>query len=250
MEIVGNGFLARNLRPLTTRHDDVLILAQGVSRTGDVPRCDYDREAAVVEKTVGHCLRHDLVLVFLSTASAGMYGAPSCPGREDAEIVPTSDYGRHKLALEAVVRTSGVRHLVLRLSHVVGPDQPAHQLLPSLTRALRSGAVDVHRGAYRDLIGVAAVRTIVDGLLTAGTTGEVVNIASGVSVTVDRIVDHLELRLGTRARRRHVDAPAHCTVSVDKLRRLVPGVEALGFGPDYHRTVIDEYLEAPCPQST
>ncbi len=253
MEIIGNGFLARNLHPLAGSHPDVLVLAQGVSTTRDVPDCEYQREVRVVRQTLRRCLDRDLLLVFLSTASAGMYGTAGYPGREDAAVRPASVYGRHKLALEQQIRSSGVRHLVLRLSHVVGPYQPPHQLVPSLTRAVCSGTVDVYRGAYRDLIGVRALRTIVDGLLGGGVTGQVVNVASGVPVTVERIVDHLEYRLGTAARRRLVDAPARTNVSLDKLRSLVPAVADLGFGPDYHRVVIDDYLAGgfdPHPRPT
>ncbi|HET9138280.1 NAD-dependent epimerase/dehydratase family protein [Actinophytocola sp.] len=245
MEILGDGFLGRSLRPLAGSHPGVLLLARGVSTTREVPRSAYDREAAMVRDLVRHCRRGNLLLVFLSTASAALYGAPGCPGREDAEVVPSSPYGRHKLALEGVVRESGVRHLILRLSHVVGPHQPSHQLLPSLARSVVIGTVEIHRGAYRDLIGVPAVRTIVDALLTAGVSQEVVNVASGVLVTIEQIVDHVELRLGVTARREFVDAPARHPVSVEKLRRLIPDVADLGFQPGYYRTVIDHYLEVP-----
>jgi nucleoside-diphosphate-sugar epimerase len=245
MEIVGGGFLAQNLRPLARSHPGVLLLARGVSTTRDLPESAYQREAAMVRDMVDRCRRQDLLLVFLSTASAAVYGTPGCPGREDGKVVPSSPYGRHKLALERVVRESGVRHLILRLSHVVGPHQPAHQLLPCLTRAVRSGTVEVHRGAYRDLVGVPAVRSIVDALLTAGVTQQVVNVASGVLVTIEQIVDHVEFRLGVTARRHLVDAPARHPVSLEKLRCLVPAVAELGFGPGYYRTVIDDYLEAP-----
>lgn len=245
MDIVGDGFLARNLRPLAGSHPDVLLLGRGVSTTRDVPESAYQREVADVCDMVGRCLREEKLLVFLSTASAAVYGTPGCPGREDAEVIPSTPYGRHKLALERVVRDSGVRYLILRLSHVVGPRQPAHQLLPSLTKAVLSGTVEVHRGAYRDLVGVPAVRRIVDGLLAGGVTQQVVNVASGVLVTIEQIVDHVEDRLKITARRRMVDAPARHPVSLEKLRCLVPAVADLGFGPGYYRTVIDQYLEDP-----
>lgn len=244
MEIAGDGFIARNLRPLAGSHPKVLVLARGVSTTRDVPQSAYEREAALVGDAIDRCRRQDLLLVFLSTASAAIYGAAGCAGREDADVRPCSPYGRHKLALERLIRRSGACYLILRLSHVVGPRQPPHQLLPSLTRAVRSGTVKVHRGAYRDLIGVAAVREIVDGLLTAGVAQQVVNVASGAPVTIEQIVDHVEQRLGVTACRQLVDAPERHPVSLEKLRHLMPTVSGLGFGPDYYRGVIDDYLLA------
>jgi nucleoside-diphosphate-sugar epimerase len=250
MDIIGDGFLARNLRPLAGSHPGVVVLARGVSTTRELPASEYGREAAMVHDMVERCRRQCRLLVFLSTASAALYGTPGCSGREDAELAPSSRYGRHKLALERVVRDSGIRHLILRLTHVVGPYAPPHQMLPSVARAVLSGKVTVERGIRRDLIGSSDVRTIIDALLTDGVAEQTVNVASGELIAIERVVDHVELRLGLTARRHLVcQPPSHAgslrrAVSLEKLRRLVPAVAGLGFGPGYYRSAIDQYLAA------
>ncbi|MFI6645457.1 NAD-dependent epimerase/dehydratase family protein [Streptomyces sp. NPDC050504] len=244
MEIIGSGFLARHLAVLETDHPHVTALAAGVSRTIDVGQSAYQREAALLYETIDDCRRLDRTLLFFSTASASMYGGVGAPGREDGPVYPQSPYGHHKLALETVVRLSGVRHLILRLGHVLGPDQPAHQMLPILIGAVRSGRVEVHRGACRDLIDVADVVSAVDALLRADALDEVVNVASGVAVPAESIVDHLELRLGGPLERRFVDRSSRYEVSLDKLSELTRGKAGQPFPEDYYKGVIDACLES------
>ncbi|MEU6467633.1 NAD-dependent epimerase/dehydratase family protein [Streptomyces sp. NPDC046976] len=222
----------------------VVVVAAGVSTTTGLELTQYERENALVRETIRRCRVKGRQLVFFSTASAGMYGAEGCRGVEDDAVTPISPFGEHKLRLEQEVRGSGVRHLVLRLGHVVGPGQRGHQLVPTLVRQLKSGRMTVYRGTRRDILAVADFVTLVEGLLSRGVEGQVVNIGSGYDVPVDRIIDHLEGRLGTTARRDYLDgARSSCTLSMDKLRRLVPAYDTLGFGPEYYRTAIDSYLE-------
>ncbi|MEV4868159.1 NAD-dependent epimerase/dehydratase family protein [Streptomyces syringium] len=241
MDIVGNGFLAGSLRPMAERHPGTVALAAGVSWASGTSDADFAREAALVRETALRCKADGRRLLFFSTSATGMYGAAEGPGREDRPVVPCSPYGAHKLALEEQVRATGADHLILRLSHLVGPGQPPHQLLPTLVRQLRGGVVRIHRAATRDLIDVTDTVTVIDRLLTLDLTAETVNVASGVSVPVDQIVDHLERSLGLTARREYQETGSHHTVSIDKLRALVPEVDRLGFGPDYYRRVLDVF---------
>lgn len=246
MHIVGNGFLARHFEPLRDRHHGVVLLAAGVSWAADTSDHAFAREAELVRGTAGRCRAEGTRLVFFSTASTGMYGAQGCEGREDVPVEPRTPYGRHKLRLERQIAESGTDHLTLRLAHVVGPGGPAHQLLPSLVRQVRSGRVTVHRGAARDLIGIDDVVGVVDRLLTLGVHDEVVNIASGVAVPVTSIVDWIERRLATSAHRCFVDSPGvNHRVSIDKLRRLTGPELVAAFTPDYHRRVLDAHVEVP-----
>ncbi|ANP56018.1 nucleoside-diphosphate-sugar epimerase [Streptomyces griseochromogenes] len=243
MEIIGRGFLARHLRPIADAHPGVVLLAAGVSAAGDSPQAEFGREADLLYETIGHCEERGKRLVLFSTAATGMYSLRGEAGRESGPVRPATAYGRHKLALEAVLASSRLDYLILRLAHVVGPHQPAHQLLPSLTRQVASGAVRIYRGARRDLIDVSDVVHIVDGLLSTGVAREVVNVASGRAAPVEEIVGHIETCLGVRAEREFLDAAgAAQPVSIGKLRRLLPSVQDIGFGPDYHRAVLDKYV--------
>lgn len=241
MRIVGRGFLAGHLAPLSSAHPDVVAFAAGVSNASCTAPDAFAAETLLLRQTVDRARADGQTVLYFSTAAADMYGARDGPGREDEAALPTSPYGRHKHANERMLRSSGVDFLVVRLAHVVGAGQREHQLVPALTAQIRSGSVVVHRGARRDLIDVAHVVQCVDALLAGGLRNDLVNVASGFSVCVEDVVTHLEQRLG-RARHVVVDRPSGCQVSTDKLARLVPAVTELGFCSEYFRHVLDRYL--------
>lgn len=238
---MGSGFLAGNLATLATSHPGVVVAAFGVSVASGIPEADFAREATRLYDLISRCERQGEKLVFFSTASAAMYSVPGEAGTEDGPVFPTTAYGRHNLALEAVLAASRIDHLVLRLAHVVGPAQHANMLVPSLVRQIRSGAVRLYRGAWRDLIDVADVVTVVDRLLAAGVSRTVVNVASGTAVPVERLVDHLEAELGVRAEREYASVVANQPVSVARLHSLVPEIARIG-RDDYYRQVLSKYL--------
>ncbi|OUD04955.1 NAD-dependent epimerase/dehydratase family protein [Streptomyces swartbergensis] len=241
MELIGSGFLARHLRPLSDRHPEVTVLAAGVPRH-PLPEAAHERERRLVADTVARCVAGGRRLVFFSTVS--MYGAPGCRGLEDEPVAPALRYGQHKLDLENLIRDAGVRHLILRLGYVLGSGEPEYRLLSVLIRHLLAGRVTVQRGARRDLLHVDDFVALFDQLLSAGVEDETVNVASGDCVPVADILDHLELRLGTRAERHTAGhSVSHCP-SVTKLHRLVPAAAVRAFGPGYFRTAIDRYVAA------
>ncbi|MEU8433909.1 NAD-dependent epimerase/dehydratase family protein [Streptomyces sp. NPDC029216] len=243
-EIVGGGFLAHYLRHGLTHGVPATVLAAGVSDTSERSPERFRREAALVSETARRCRERGRLLVFLSSASTGLYGRTG-EGSEDTRAEPVSPYGRHKLAMERLVAESGARRLTLRLSHVVGPGQNPAQLLPSLVGQIRAGSVTVHRGACRDLIDVRHVTTVLDRLLALGVDDRTVNVASGTSVPAARIVSALEAALGRSAHWTFHDVPTETlSVSNRHMRTLVPETAAFGFGPDYLHDLVRRYVSA------
>ncbi|GAB3440769.1 NAD-dependent epimerase/dehydratase family protein [Streptomonospora sediminis] len=244
MEIVGDGFIARHTREyFADRYPSCTLIAAGVSSVLVTDASEFEREATLVYDVLRRCKAAGRTVVFLSTASAGMYGVDDSPGAEDGPVFPLTPYGRHKLALESVCAGSGARWLVLRLAHIVGAGQQRHQLLPSLTRQLLSGAVTVHTGASRDLLDVHDMLRMLDHLLDGGIADQVVNLATGRPEAVSDIVDGLEERLGVSAERQRIDVPTkHAVVDTGRLRALIPELEQYGFGPEYLATLLDRHV--------
>lgn len=251
MRIIGDGFLARNLsEAFGDRFPDVTVLASGVSSTATTAASAYDREALLLYQVLDACRLEGRRLLFLSTASFSMYGFTHEEVSETGPLRPPTAYGRHKLALESVVRSSGVEHLILRVSHAVGRHQRPHQLLPTLVRHVSAGEVTVHEGAHRDLLDVRDLVHAVGRLLENGVHGKVVNVASGVPQPVESIVTAIEDRLGTTARRVHRPGLTAVTrASVARLRRLVPDFRAAVPDPDYLGALLDAYLPYCTAQS-
>jgi nucleoside-diphosphate-sugar epimerase len=242
MEIIGRGFIAGNLAAIADRHPTATVLAAGVSSTHVLAETEFQRELDLVYETTKRCARDDRTVVFLSTASHAMYGPTETPASEDLETNPGSPYGQHKLALEHIVADSGARWLILRLSHVVGRAQRPHQLLPAIVHQVREGVVRVHRGAHRDLVDVADVVRAIDGLLTQGVSGEVINVASGVPHPVETIVHEIARRMDRVPQQELVDtAPVLTRVSIEKLFTLLPPMRSVT-DVAYLDRILDTYV--------
>ncbi|ATL27341.1 NDP-hexose 4-ketoreductase UrdR [Streptomyces formicae] len=250
VEVIGGGFVARQAGrhfAARTSAPTATLVAAGVSDTAETSQECFGREERLIRRTAQRCREHDRTLVFLSSAAGGLYGREG-EGREDGSPAPFSAYGRHKLAMERVVADSGARWLTLRLSHLVGTQQNAKQLVPSLVRQIRSGEVAVHRGASRDLLDVRHFLVVLDRLLALGVHGRVVNVASGTPVPAERLVAGVEERLGRRARRRFHDVPPETLrVSTRLMCSLVPEAREFGLGPDYPDGLLDRYIGAGAP---
>lgn len=233
--------MAANLSPLAERHADTVVLAAGVSSTSCQRDAEFQREAELLYQTARDCRSRGDRLVFFSSAAEHMYA--DCPGRENGPVWPRSPYGRHKLAMEHALALSGADYLILRLAYVVGANQRPHALLPGLIQQIRSGTVDVYRGAYRDLIAVDDLVLILDALLAKGISRTVVNVASGHPVSSARIVSYLQRRLSRTAVWRCVDRPTRYRVDTARLGDLVPAVAELGFDASYYRRVVARYVD-------
>lgn len=244
MEIVGRGFLARTVEVLSGGHPDTVVLAAGVSAGNTESEDEFDREKELIGRVVDRCRGSGKRLVYFSTSSAGMYGNARGVGREDDTARPCTPYGAHKVHGEKLVRDSGVDHLILRLSSPVGPHQPKHQLVPGLVRGILSGRVTVQRFAARDLIGIDDLVVIIDSLLSRGYRNETVNVASGVSVPVESIVEHLENRMGKYSERTYEDSGRNHTISLEKLGKMVPELSAMNFDDNYYKRVLDSYVSS------
>ncbi|MFJ8004014.1 NAD-dependent epimerase/dehydratase family protein [Streptomyces fagopyri] len=245
MEIVGRGFVAAALRTISHRHPGVVALAAGVSRiSAEYLPHDLASEAALVTDRAHRCASRGELLLYFSTASAALYGARNCSGEESCGHAPRSAYGRHKRAMENLVKQSDCSWLILRLTHLVGPGQRPHQLVPALVAQALDGRVRVVRRASRDLLDVNDFVAMTDTVLSAGVQRETINLASGRSTDVDVIVDHVAALTATHPVRQYIEETSRHSVSIEKLRSLSPRSRMWTFPEDYYKTVLDRSVPA------
>jgi nucleoside-diphosphate-sugar epimerase len=246
VEIIGRGFLARCLTDaFAQRFPEVTAIAAGVSSHSTVAPEEFVREADLVHEVLADCKDRRRTVLFFSSASFAVYGATGVLCTEEDHLVdPPAGYGRNKLALESAIRQSGVPHLILRLSHMVGRHQPAHQLLPGLTRQVRAGAVRIHQGVHRDLLDADDLVDAIGQLFDQGVRDEVFNMASGSPQDVETIVDGIEKRLGTSAVRTYVPGePAVTRVSIRRLQARLPDFRpGLRGAAGYLEDLLDTYV--------
>ncbi len=233
-EVVGNGMLAQAFASAAETGPDAIICASGVPDSQCTDESAFRRERALLHDLTGRARARDAVLVYFS--GAPVYGRVSSLRVETSDATPETPYGRHKLECENVVVDSGARHLVLRLPNVVGPGGHPHQLIPSLVAQALNGSVVVRIGATRDLLDVDDLVAIVAVLLRQGVDNEILNVASGVSTPVLRLVEVIVAVLRVSPSVILAAGGDRQEFSTARVRELLP--EYPLFAPDYPVNVL------------
>ena len=177
-------------------------------------------------------------------ASSSAYGeTPTLPKVETIQPMPLSPYAVTKLASEhyCAVYTSvyGLATTSLRYFNVYGPRQdPTSQyaaVVPNFITAAAKGEAPVIYGdgeQSRDFTFVAdAVQANLKAAISPKADGQVVNVATGVRVTVNELAAKIIQLVGAEVKPEHVDERAgdirHSLADISQAREL------MGYEPQY-----------------
>jgi UDP-glucose 4-epimerase len=192
----------------------------------------------------------DARFVFASTGGA-IYGegaGRALPLSEDAACNPDSPYGQSKLAGEGYVdhyrRVHRMAAVSLRLGNVYGPRQDPFGeagVVAIFCGRISSGDAPVVFGDGKQTRDYVFVSDVVDAFLAAAAapaaSGSVVNVGTGVEISVLELYDALRAVAGSG------DAPEHAPARPGELERIALDVtragELLGWQP---RTTLPEGL--------
>jgi UDP-glucose 4-epimerase len=148
--------------------------------------------------------------VILASSGAAYGEEEQQPVKESQVMRPSSPYAVSKLASEYYVHAIGrlwkIESVVLRIFNAYGPRQPlppSHApVVPRFLRQAVSGGSIVIFGTGRQSRDFVYVDDVVRALAVAATASavnrEVINIGSGVEVTVTQLVEEIETLLGKR----------------------------------------------------
>jgi nucleoside-diphosphate-sugar epimerase len=141
---------------------------------------------------------------FVQIGSSDEYGNSPAPQQEDMRELPISPYSLAKVAsthfLQMLNRTEGLPAVVLRLFLVYGPGQDEQRFLPQVVRAcLRDEDFPVSEAKQlRDFCHINdIVRAIILALRSKNVEGYVINIASGVPVTIREMIESVQKIIGS-----------------------------------------------------
>ncbi len=189
---------------LASQPFDVLFHLAG--RSGFAPMTEIYRTnvlgTAMLLQSVRKALRSAMKVILLG--SSAEYGASQDdPIREDSELLPITDYGISKLAVDRMGRilyaSTGLPILCVRPFNIVGPGQRA----PFLASSIAAKLADIERGTvppiletgdlntYRDFVDVRDVAAALIAIADHGEPGEAYNICSGRPTQAREVVNYL-----------------------------------------------------------
>lgn len=180
---IGNGLIASLF--VEVDREDIVFFASGVSNSLETDKQQFLREENLIRQTITNF--PDKIFVYFSTCSV-----------YDSSKVG-SPYVLHKLKMEQLVANLCPKHLILRLSNVVGRGGNPNLLLNYLTRSVRLGEViNVHTKATRNLIDAQDVKNITLQLVIREPLNRIVNIAYPENYSIIEILQIIEQNFGTK----------------------------------------------------
>jgi UDP-glucose 4-epimerase len=208
-----------------------------VARSVEEPELSH-RANATATLVMLDAARRAGVRRFLYAGSSSVYGdAKVSPKREDLETRPLSPYAVGKLMGEHYLRIFaelyGMETLTLRYFNVFGPRQdpssPYSGVISLFTTALLAGRQPLVYGDGRQTRDFTYVANVVAGNLAAlrakGLVGQVVNLATGRSVSLRQLLAALGRQTGVEPRPRYLAPRAgdirHSRADVSRARRLL-----------------------------
>jgi len=225
--VVGDGMIAQAFASFASR-PDVVVFASGVSDSLETRESAFARERALLQRTRAE--HPQALLLYFSTCSV------EDPDRRD------TPYVRHKLAMEALLRSAPGPWLVLRLPLAIGRGHRGNTLARFLhERISRGERFEVWKRSTRYPIDVEDVVRIVARLVAdPAMRGRTVNVALRPYAVLDFV--HAFERIGGKAARYElVDKGAHYEVRCPEIESL-RGELGLDASEAYLERVLRKYF--------
>ncbi len=155
------------------------------------PSADYAQNVSILERCVGAARAVGVKRLIVASSSAVYGAAPGGPLRESAALNPVNEYGRSKVAMEAVCdehRADDLEIVCLRIGNVLGADalmvnaRSARQDNPLRVDIFADG-----HGARRTYIGPATLARVLDALTRLPSWPACLNVGLVEPVTMDQL---------------------------------------------------------------
>ena len=150
------------------------------------------------------CIDKKALKGFLQIGSSDEYGSAPAPQKEALREMPIAPYSFAKTALayfiQMLYRAENFPGAVVRCFLVYGPGQNESRFLPQIIKACLRGE-DFKTSAGRQLRDFCYVEDVVEGMVKAilspGARGKIINIASGVPVSIKDMINKVVTILGS-----------------------------------------------------
>lgn len=173
--------------------------AASVPLSLEKPKNDFDLNVYKIVEILDAIRSSDKKIKFIHLSSAAVYGNPkSLPIYESDMVAPISPYGFHKKSAEDICREYfkffGIESISLRIFSAFGEGLKKQLFWDVFNRSKTSNELVLYGTGKetRDFIYVKDIIRIFDLLIKKGTfDGEVINVASGVEVSISHAVKEM-----------------------------------------------------------
>ncbi len=180
--VVGDGQLAKAFSVLS-EDPMVVVFASGVSNSNGTRKSEFDREKALLR----HHLRRSTGKKFVYFSSCAL--ADSLRNK--------SPYYKHKIAMEECIKECSSNYYIFRLPQLVAKLIRHPTLINYLYYKILDGEMfDVYDEAYRYVIHIDDVFSIVTEYLMTGRRNTVLNVANPYAYNIREIINCLEIKAG------------------------------------------------------
>jgi nucleoside-diphosphate-sugar epimerase len=225
--VAGSGMVAKRF---SSYQDDpgYLVFASGVSNSRTIDPVAYRREASLLQQLIAE--HPQKTLVYFSTCS--IYD----PGEQE------SNYIRHKMEMEELIRSRCKRFYIFRVSNLVGFSGNPNTILNFFIYHIRNGInFDLWINARRNLLDIDDMFLITDLVMKRGLfLNQVIPVASPVDYAVADIVGAIEKWYGKKAS--YVTIAKGHSFHID-ISLTLPLIHELGleFREDYLQFLLNKY---------
>lgn len=172
MNVIGGGMISKSFENIDL--GDITIFASGVSNSKENNKDEYTRELDLLNKTINESRK----IIYFSTLS--VYSNDR------------TDYIKHKLNVEEIIKNSGIDYIILRLPNVIGNTKNTKQLVPFLNHKIKNEEdIVISRNIKRDLLDVEDLPKICEFVLKKNINCTI-NVSLSNYIKVGDIVDLLK----------------------------------------------------------
>ena len=226
--VAGNGLIAKGFMPYYGEDHRFLIFASGVSNSGNADPAAFERETALLKKTMA--AYPDKILVYFSTCS--IYDS----------TLTHSPYVQHKLAMEALVKQQAA-YYIFRISNLAGKTDNPHTFVNDFVQHILAGSFFyLWTNAWRNVLDIDDMVAICHSILQSGLfKNEIVNIANPVNYPVPEIVEVIETVTGCKGNYTLVEKTSIPHIDTAAVQQIAQQL-GIRFSEDYLYNIIYKYF--------
>lgn len=225
--VVGNGLMASAFNDYRD-NNEYLIFASGVSNSKETSPNSFEREKNILLETL---LNYDKKkFIYFSTYSI------LDPSMTD------SQYIKHKIQIEEIIKDKSHSYLIFRLSNIVGSLGNRTNIFNYLVDTIeKQMPFDLWQNATRNLLDIDHVKGLIESILNSGIANVTLNITNKKAYTIPEIVKNIEDHLGLKAKFKLVNKGASFQADITPIESIYDNVIDEKSQVNYIRYLLNKY---------